>query len=210
MNKASLLGRRQKVKHLRSKNKHYKKVLCSLGLSLMMASTGTLGTYAYFTTKAELNAPSNIILESGSVQAEYSKAVNIDGLAPGKSKSDNFNITNTGTLKQSLALSFELLKDNEFSNSELSALEYSLNFVDKSSENTKQIKAIEAINLSDYISNKKSISLTYTDGTPVILNSNSNLECTVSIKCKDNIPESASGKIAKFNLKLTSTQLTTN
>lgn len=211
MNKTSVMGRRQRYRRLRINNrKKNKSVLCSLGLALIMASTGTLGTYAYLSTRSEINNPSNLILESGSIKAEYSKAINIDGLEPGTSKSETFKITNTGTLKQLLSLGFSTASENQFESQELSALEYSLSFVDNSSEGIKAIKSIDSINLWDYINNKKSIDLLYTDGTPVILNSSSNLECTVTIKCKDNMPESASGKIAKFNLNLTSTQLITD
>lgn len=211
MNKTSVLGRRQKSRKLRiNRTKRNKSILCSLSLALIMASTGTLGTYAYLSTQAELKNPSNIVLESGTIKSEYSKVINIEGLEPGTSKSETFKITNTGTLKQMLSLSFATDSGNQFDSQELSALEYSLSFVDKSSESIQDIKTITSINLWDYINNKKSLDLLYTDGTAVILNSNSNLECTVTVKCKDTIPESASGKTAKFNLNLTSTQITTD
>ena len=99
-----------------------------ISLVLAIGITGGLGSVAYFSDKENVNGDLKLTL--GTLSSEATKTIKIEKMDIEVPVSDNFIITNNGTLDQIMTLNF---KNSSIGNDGLEKIKYSLSF--ESSEN---------------------------------------------------------------------------
>lgn len=97
------MSRLRRLKERKRKNR-IKATACSLAFALVIGSAQGLGTYALFTDTEDVD--SNLAISTGDVDVEIGEDFSFkENMEKGKEyNSDEFNITNNGTLKQKIYL----------------------------------------------------------------------------------------------------------
>ena len=180
-----------------------KEVLKSCLIAVLIGATGTIGSFAYFSSSAKVE--SNLIVKMGIVDIGFNKKeklININDLVPsgnsniskisGKSE---FKIKNTGSLNQKGEIYFSD-KNSELPDEVLSGINYEIIFRD---ENKNQIGKIKKGNLKDLMDGKK-IVISDNIGKPIILGNGKEITCDFQAILTKSIDAKYRNKTIKFTV----------
>lgn len=105
------------------KNKYsIKATISGLALALTIGVVGNMGSYAYFSDKGE--ARNDLVFTMGNLKTSIGNGLNVENLKANELKSKDFYITNEGSLKEIVTLTFNDIKVENGVN--LSDLKYTL------------------------------------------------------------------------------------
>ncbi|MPQ44399.1 hypothetical protein [Clostridium tarantellae] len=189
-----------------SKKKIYnKEKVSTILLALAIGIAGTSMSFAYFKdielVKADISINfGNLDVEFGSKSEENKKVqLQIDGLLPGKTKVDTFNIDNIGTIDQ--ILKFKFYNGVGMTPEELQNFTYNLVFKNISGEN---ISKNYSGNLNELL-NEEYKEIQNNDNN-IILKSNERIIGEFSVTASDELNKSFEGKKINFSIDILSTQ----
>lgn len=190
----------------RLKNNKRKKIIkttiCSLALSITIGSTKNISTYAWFIDKEEIN--NNILISTGELDVLVSDGFNGEKLNDVEPITNEFTISNEGTLKEKLQVGFSLSKENSLPSQCFEWIDYELTIND---ENGEQI----IIDGSDILNSNNKFDLIYEDGNPLILDKGEQLNCKSSLVINKETPSDIlaimSGKSLEFDISVLASQL---
>lgn len=198
------MSRMVKLKSNRRKSKVKAKATVSgLALALTIGAVGSMGSYAYFVDKAK--AQNDLVITMGNLNTDIEGSLDMGLDKDNKCVTQTFNIKNNGSLKQNVALGFSKnsMKDNgslkeyialgiykninSMNASQLENLSCTLNI----SYNGKVvIPKGYSINTFNDLINMQNKELVYSNDKKLVsLDSNKELNCTVSISIKDGLSE---------------------
>lgn len=198
------MSRMVKLKSNRRKSKDkVKATIGGLALALTIGTVGSMGSYAYFVDKAK--AQNDLVITMGNLNTDIEGHLDMGLDKDNKCVTQTFNIKNNGSLKQNVALGFSenSMKDNgslkeyialgiykninSMNASQLENLSCTLNI----SYNGKAvIPKGYSINTFNDLINMQNKELVYSDDKKLVsLDSNKELNCTVSISIKDGLSE---------------------
>lgn len=177
-----------------------KATISGLALALAIGGIGSLGSYAYFTDKAE--AKNDLVVTMGNLDVDLNNPIDMSLNKENKIASKTFKIINNGSLKQHLTLKFSDFKENTNVLSNISC-NLSMTYNNKSVklQNYKNITK-----LSD-LSNMNFTDLVYESGKLVELEPEGIIYCTLKIDISKGDQEAIQNKDIRFNTKVDSRQI---
>lgn len=190
------MSRLERLKNIRKSI--LKSIISSLAITLVIGSTHTIPTYAWFTSNE--NVDSGLLLTTGTMGLEVGNGFNIIDTNNGTEITNTFDISNIGSIKQKLSINFNL-KQNDLPPGLLEKINYKLEL--KYENNT-----ITSINgdISQLLNSN--IDIKSKDGRPFILDPQKSINCIATIYIDHpQVSEALKGKLVEFNLNVEANQI---
>ena len=175
-----------------------KATITGLALALVIGSVGVIGSYAYFTAKA--NIDNSLDVTMGTMDVSIGYGIDEKKATPGTQvQSEVFNISNKGSLDQYIKIGINI-NNNEtnFTTEELESMKYEL-FIIRD--------GIEKKLFEKYLSTDKELEFIKESGNKLRINSKQNMEFRSKVTIPSTISQDNKAKKLKFNLNVEGSQI---
>lgn len=187
-----------KLREISKKKESIKATITGLALVLAIGSAGGVGSYAYFTAKANINNSLNVTM--GTMDISIGNGIDEEKATPGTQvQSEVFNISNKGSLDQYIKTGININNDEtNFTSEELKSIKYELFII----RNGVEIQLFEK-----YFSTDEELEFIKESGNKVRINSKQNLEFRSKVTIPSTISQGDKAKNLKFNLNVEGSQI---
>ncbi|MBO3444223.1 TasA family protein [Clostridium sp. CCUG 7971] len=182
-----------------NKKESIKATIGGLALALAIGGIGSLGSYAYFTDKAETK--NDLIVTMGSLDVSLNNPINMSLDESKKTATEAFKIINSGSLKQHVSLKF-----SNFTNSELLS-EIGCNLSMTYNGKVVKLKGYKSISKLSDLSNMNFTDLVYESGNLVELEPKGIIDCALKIDISNGNQENIQNQDIRFNTEVDSRQI---
>lgn len=196
------MSRLERLKSRRRKN-ILKTTASGLALALFIGSTQTIPIYAWFTALGTVD--SGLVVNTGTMGLDvtpgFDDAININKET--EIITQEFDITNTGSLKQRLSINIDLKETTTIPQSLLNNINYDLELTHTKDDIKYTLDSING-SISTLINDTD---INNTDNSQFILDPGTSINCKAKIYINDkNISKNLKGKLLDFDLKIKANQ----
>lgn len=182
-----------------NKRESIKAIISGLALALAIGGVGSLGSYAYFTDKAE--AKNDLVVTMGNLEVNLENPINMSLDENKKVATETFKIINSGSLKQHVSLKFDSFTNDKL----LSELECNLSM--KHNGKIVELKGDKSISKLSDLSNMNFTDLVYESGNLIELEPKGIIDCILKIDISKGDQEAIQNQEIKFNTEVDSRQI---